>query len=103
MIKYVDLEGYTNYGELVPFSHFYQFRQLNEDIPMIILVHAYECETKVFKGFLFNISKIYQIVPLTKDEKSKIESATGSLTEVGFPDFIKDTIFEEGYSGYLAA
>ena len=53
MIKYVNIKGYINRGEIYPFSHYYQFIQNNDDTPIIILVHAYECETKVFKGYLF--------------------------------------------------
>lgn len=103
MIKYVDIEGYNNRGEIMPYSHVYQFLQTGTEKPLTIIVHAYECDTKAFKGYLFCASKTYQCVPLTVREKEEIEGVAGKLVEVTFEDLIKDTLFAESYSGYAAA
>jgi hypothetical protein len=103
MIKYVEIDGYKNYGEVHPFSHLYQFVQDNTECPMIILVHAYDPPEKVFKGYLFNSDKTYQNIPLTSEESEKIEYATGKLEEVDFMDFFKDSSFEEQFKDYTMA
>ena len=100
MIKYADVEGYKNLGEVQMFSHLYQFMEADKEIPMTILVHAYECETIMFKGFVFNQTKIYKSVPLTEAEITEIEKYTGRGKQVDFQDFITDTILEEYYKGF---
>lgn len=97
MIKYVSIEGYTNRGELYPFSHYYKFIQNNSDSPIIILVRAYEYATEVFKGYLFNSNKTFKSVPMTDDEIREIEQVTGKLTQVSFQDVIKGSRFEGAY------
>ena len=100
MIKYVNIKGYINRGEIYPFSHYYQFIQNNDDAPIIILVHAYECETKVFKGYLFTNNKTFKSVPMVDEEIKEIEFATGKLTQVDFDEIIKESEFEENYSDF---
>jgi hypothetical protein len=101
MIKYVKIPGYTNLGEIQTFSHLYQFMENGKETPMTILVHAYECDTKIFKGYVFNKTGIYKSVPLTNDELSKIEQATGKAKQVDFKDFITGTIVEEFYKDFM--
>jgi hypothetical protein len=100
MIKYVDIPGYKNLGEAKMFSHLYQFIEDGKDTPMIILVHAYECDTKIFKGFAFLKTGTYKSVPLTEEEKLKIESATGEAEQINFLEFIKGTILEDSYKDF---
>lgn len=100
MIKYVELDGYDNYGESAPFSHIYQFMQRGDNERSTILVHAYECDTEVFKGYLFHNSKTYKSIPLTDHERTKIEGATGKLSEVPFHKFIEGTSIKEFFADY---
>ena len=100
MIKYVDISGYTNLGEVQMFSHLYQFMEKDKEIPMTILVHAYECGTKIFKGYVFNKTATYKSVPLTEEELSKIEWATGKVEQLDFKDFIVGTIAEDCYKDF---
>lgn len=97
MIKYIDINGYDNLGELAPFTHFYQFMQSDAEVPLTIIVHAYECDAVVFKGYLFNKTRSFEVVPLTEHEKSKLEDVVGNITEVTFSEFIKGTILEDEY------
>lgn len=101
MIKYVEIDGYDNFGEVAPFSHFYQFMQKDVGERRTILVHAYECDTKVFKGYLFHNSKTYKSVPLNDHEKSKIEGTTGKLTEVPFHKFSDGTSIKDFFADYI--
>ena len=102
MIKYVDLPGYQNVGELALFSHLYEFIEPLEKEPRkLILVHAYEVyPAKVFKGYVLDETRTYESIPLTAEEKSKIEPATGDVTQVDFKELIKGTIAEEYYKEY---
>lgn len=100
MIKYTNIKGYSNRGEIYPFAHYYQFMQEGVETPMIILVHAYECETKVFKGYLFNKTKTFKSAPMTDEEIKAIEQATGKLTQVDFDEIIRGAEFEETYTDY---
>ena len=95
MIKYVDIPQYSNLGEAQLFSHLYQFMEKDKYVPMTILVHAYECATKIFKGFVFKKTCTYKSVLLTEEEKTKIEGATGEAEQVDFLEFIKGTILED--------
>lgn len=100
MIKYVNINGYSNRGEIYPFSHYYQFIQNNADTPIIILVHAYECNAEVFKGYLFNNNKTFKSIPMTEDEIKEIEWVTGKLTQVEFDEVIKGSDFETAYNDF---
>ena len=103
MIKYVDIDGYKNLGEVQLFSHLYQFIETEKDTPMTILVHAYECDTKIFKGYVFDKTKTYKSVRLTEGELETIEGATGKAEQTDFPEFIKGTIAEEYYKEFKPA
>lgn len=100
MIKYATIEGYRNIGEIQMFSHLYQFVENIEEEPKVILIHAYECDTKVFKGFLYNNSKTFKNVELLKNEIKEIESCCGKLTQVDFNEVIKETEFAEFYKDF---
>lgn len=98
MIKYATIDGYKNFGEISMFSHLYQFMQENKETPMTILIHAYECKPKVFKGYIFNKDKTYRSIPLENSEKKTIDNYVGDSEQVEFNEFIKGTIAEEYYS-----
>lgn len=100
MIKYTNVNGYSNRGEIYPLTHYYQFMQEGVDSPMTILVHAYECEAKAFKGYLYNLTKTFKSIPMTNEEIGAIEKVTGKLTQIDFNEIIKGAEFEEAYAGY---
>ena len=88
MIKYCDLEGYNNCGEVQMFSHLYQFMEKSVKMPKTILLHAYDiCPALVFKGCVFNEKKTWSSVPLTDDEKTKLEGYVGAIKEIDFNEF----------------
>ena len=97
MIKYAERKDYKNVGEIQMFSHVYQFFENVEENPKIILIHAYDCDTKVFKGFLYDKSKTFINVDLLENETKKIEGYCGRVTQVGFDEFIKETQFADLY------
>jgi hypothetical protein len=100
MIKYAEIDGYENLGELQMFSHLYQFIEKDKETPMIILIHAYECDTKVFKGYVFNETQTYNSIPLNNNEIEEIEKYTGKLEQVQFIKFIMGTIVEDSCKGF---
>lgn len=100
MLKYTEIEDYRNIGEIQIFSHVYQFIENVEENPKIILIHAYECDAKVFKGFLYNNSRTFKSVDLSENEIEKLEEYCGKLTEVDFDDLIKETEFAEFYKDF---
>lgn len=100
MIKYANIEGYNNLGEIQMFSHLYQFIERDKATPMIILIHAYECDTKVFKGYIFNSSQTYENIPLTDTEINQIEIYTGKLQQIDFKEFIVGTIAEASHKDF---
>lgn len=101
MIKYTELEGYKNLGEVEIFSHVYQFIECKNGnrSPMIMLINAFETN-KVFKGYLFMGKNTYSSVPLTEKEKETLEGVIGKVTEVNFMEFTKGTILEGGYDSF---
>ena len=100
MIKYAEIDGYKNLGEIEMLSHLYQFIEKDKPEPMVILIHAYESETRIFKGYLYNSTKTYRSVPLEDTEKAIIEIYTGKAEQVDFDKFIVGTILEAGYIGF---
>ena len=100
MIKYAEIKGYKNIGEIQMFSHVYQFVENVEENPKIILIHAYVGETKVFKGFLYNKTKTFINVKLLESEMKKIERWCGTLTQVGFDEFIIQTPFADMFKDF---
>lgn len=100
MIKYAEIEGYRNLGEIQLFSHVYQFIENVEENPKIILIHAYECDTKVFKGFLYNKSGTFKSVELLENEIKKLENYCGKVTQVDFDKIIKETEFADLYKNF---
>jgi hypothetical protein len=103
MIKYASIDGYKNLGEIELFSHLYQFMEKGKETPMTILIHAYECETKFFKGYVFNNTKTYKSIPLTELEIKEIEKYTGTGQQVDFLKFIIGTIVEDYYKDFMCA
>lgn len=100
MIKYAKIEGYKNLGELGILSHLYSLIQVNKETPMIILIHAYEGNQQVFKGYVFNKTSTFKGVPLEAAEAAEIESIIGKFEQVEFLEFIKETLFEKEYSSF---
>lgn len=100
MIKYAEIEGYRNIGEINSFSHLYQFIENVEENPKIILIQAYECDAKVFKGFLYNNSKTFINIDLLDNEIEEIEKYCGDATQIDFDELIKETDFAEFYEDY---
>ncbi len=100
MVKYVDIPGYANCGETQMFSHLYQFMEKSKETPMTILVHAYECDTTIFKGYVFLKTSTYKNVPLTDDELKAIEFATGKAKQLNFPEFIIGTVCEDDFKDF---
>jgi hypothetical protein len=101
MIKYIKIPGY-HYANPVGgmFSHFYQFMEEDKETPMTILVHAYECPTVIFKGYVFVKQDTYQSVPITDEERKLIEQATGQLKQIDFNEFVKETFLDEDYGRF---
>ena len=100
MIKYAEIEGYRNLGEIQMFSHVYHFMENVEENPKIILIHAYEGDTKVFKGFLYNNSGTFKSVELLENETKKIENYCWKVTQVDFDEIIKETEFADLYKDF---
>ena len=100
MIKYAEIEGYRNLGEIQMFSHVYQFIENVEENPKIILIHAYVGETKVFKGFLYDNSKTFKSVNLLDNEIEEIEKYCGDATQIDFDEIIKETEFADLYKDF---
>lgn len=100
MIKYVDLPGYKNLGELGMFSHFYQFMQSGAETPITILLHAYEGDIKAFKGYLLHANKTFQSVPITPEERSTLEPFVGTITQVNLDELVAGSVFQGGLDGY---
>lgn len=100
MIKYAEIDGYKNIGEIGIMSHVYQLIEIDKREPMIILIHAYEGPTKAFKGYLYNKTKKYKSVDLTKEEQKEIERFTGKLEQVDFISLIEKTVIEKIYADY---
>lgn len=103
MIKYLDIEGYSNLGERSMFSHVYQWTEKNSVNPKIILINAFELgrKPKAFKGYLYHETKTFTSVPIIDGELSEIENLVGKIKEVDFDMFIKNTIFEDAFKGFV--
>lgn len=103
MIKYCGLDGYNNCGEVQMFSHLYQFIEKDEEVPKIILLHAYDiCPALVFKGYVFDKKRTWTSIPLTEAEKSKIEGYVGTIQEVDFSEFTNKHDMLEPYRAYIS-
>ena len=100
MIKYADIRGYDNCGELSMFTHFYQLIQKDVEIPMIIILHAYEGETKAFKGYLLTRKKTFENVPLLSEERKAFEPYVGEITQVDLDVLLSGSVFEGEITGY---
>ena len=101
MIKYANIKGYTNIGEVQLFSHLYQFREENKELPKIILIRAYDGDIKIFKGYIFDKTKTYESIPLIDLELSEIEKYTGHAKQFDFNEFIIGTVIEDYYKNYV--
>ena len=101
MIKYADIEGYKNLGEVMMFSHLYQFMESNSKPPKTILIHGYDISpARVFKGFVFKNTKTYSSVKLTDIEKTELEKYVGEIQQVDFPEFARGHNMLELYQEY---
>lgn len=101
MIKYAEINGYKNLGECGMFTHLYEWIEKDKETPLVIIVHAYECKPKVFKGYIFNEIEKFQDVPVIDGELSEVEKFVGEkIEQCSFTDFIKGTLLEEDYGKY---
>lgn len=100
MIKYLELPGYSNRGEVISFSHFYQFMQKDVKPPITIILNAYEGDAKAFKGYLFHEKKTFQSIPLTLEEKQTLEPYVGAIAQVDLDVLVFGSIFESEINGY---
>ena len=103
MIKYVDIDGYKNLGEVQLFSHLYQFIETEKDTPMTILCTLMNATPRYSKAMCLTKTKTYKSVRLTEGELETIEGATGKAEQTDFPEFIKGTIAEEYYKEFKPA
>lgn len=98
MIKYAKIEGYIPMGETYMMSHVYQWREDVDELPIMILVRAYDTETKMWTGLLLNNTKeiIYKDIDIKTDDKmikdakvfnSLKELLKGHATENVFEDY----------------
>lgn len=101
MIKYAEIEGFANRGEISPFSHLYQFMEKGKEMPATILIHGYDlCPAKVFKGYVFNKTKTCFAVALTEEEKAVLQKWVGTIEQVSFSDFANSHEMLIPYRGY---
>lgn len=97
MIKYMELEGYNNLGELGFMSHLYQ---LISDDGRIILIHAYDiAPAKLWHGIVLQKDKSYTNLDLDKERDqiiSKIKYYVGDIKIIeDLKDFSKGTALEQ--------
>jgi hypothetical protein len=97
MIKYHELEGYKNCGEIGMFSHVYEFWQIKEP-HRIILIRAFDVPVaSVYKGVLLSDGRQYEkSQQLTYDEKESLEYLLGEIKECRFQDIFSGTGLAEG-------
>lgn len=103
MIKYLDLNGYTNLGMIAP--HVYQFIEKDVQTPKVILVHAYECPAEAFKGFIFQGTKTFTFVPFETEELQKLEAYVGNCKVMkDFNEFTSSSVLgNENYENVPGA
>ncbi len=88
MIKYAELEGYQNLGELGMFSHLYRFYEKESDDPVMIFIHAYDvAPAQVFKGKVHAYERSYKNINLTDKEKEMLAKFAGDYEQVDFSKF----------------
>lgn len=100
MIKYADIPGYANCGEVIPFSHVYQFKQAFFASPMVIVLHAYEGKAKAFKGYLFHAERTFESIPLTAKERTALEPYVGEIEQCDLDVVVAGTELEWEIIGY---
>lgn len=100
MIKYVEIKGYQNLGEIMP--HVYQWIEIESDLPSVILVSAYDGPAIVFKGKVLLNTLEYKPEKINDDELFELERLVGPLGKVrnfnifnALTEVAPDVIFEE--------
>lgn len=96
MIKYANIKGYSNLGEVA--SHLYQWIEDRHDTPKVILVRAYDTETKLWSGYLFNETKVAEYVNV--DIKSDMDMINEADRVKSFKEFLKGHSFEVGFKDF---
>lgn len=81
MIKYADIKGYKDLGEVSP--HLYQWLSKDDtkELRPTIIVRAYDTSPKIFKGIILSKSQEYYPLEITED-LSELESFVGELEVV---------------------
>jgi response regulator RpfG family c-di-GMP phosphodiesterase len=97
LIKYANIDGYTNLGEVQMFSHLYQWIEKVNESPKVILITAYEEKQKVFKGYIYTKSKQYKSIPIDMNELKEVKNLVGKIEQVDFKEFIVDTLLDNEY------
>lgn len=100
MIKYIELKGYVNRGEVGMFSHVYQFIEKDTDTPMVIIIKAYDGNTKVFKGYLFMKNNTFEKVLLTEEEIIILEPCIGKINQKDIKEVLRGTDFEAQFENF---
>lgn len=104
MIKYMELPGYHNCGEVELFSHVYQFVSKTHvectNYPAVIIIHAYEGATKAFKGVLLRGSRRYMTLPLTDAELEALKPYVGEIQQLDIAEVLAGTTFEAEIKTY---
>lgn len=100
MIKYAEIDGYQNRGDVGNFSHVYQFAERFATVRRIILVHAYEGRASVFKGYAYDKTKEFINDRLSAHEREVIEQHCGKFEQVGFDEFAKRTPLSSWYEEF---
>lgn len=88
MLKYANVKGYYTVGEVL--HQVYQWIEKDVENPQIILVNAYECEPRLFKGYVFNKTNTYMPTEIIDGELEDINKIVGDV------EIIKDfNLFNE--------
>ena len=97
MVKYSKIKGYITNGAIEIFSHLYQWVEEAKDNPIIILIHAYDGEPTIFKGYIYNKTKQYKPVDILDKELEDVEICVGKLKVLEFKEFIANTLLDSEF------
>jgi hypothetical protein len=97
LIKYININGYNNLGEVGLFSHLYEWIEKVDENPKVILINAYEGKPKVFKGYIYTKSNQYKSVPVETNELQEVINLVGEVEQKDFKEFIVSTLLDNEY------
>lgn len=95
MIKYAEIKGYKNLGEVA--HHLYQWMEDTEEDMTVILVRAYDTESKVFKGKIYNSTDQYVSLPILENELDDVESIIGKCEVITDANVISEGFTDKKY------